>query len=257
MMSGVLSNTFTYILVFVRMAGMIGFNPILNRNNLPAQVRVGMIFTLTILLAPNLHPGNAAIFTSMDLVVAILKELMVGIACGFVFQIFYYLLFFIGDLMDTQFGMSMAKVFDPGTNIQTSISGNLLNMMFILYIFATDSHLLLIHLFATSYDVVSMGAVRLSPDIAQYLLHLFISAFSLAIRLAVPFIAAEFVLELSMGILMKLIPQIHVFVINIQFKILLAMLLLLLFAAPIASFIDNYIKLVFESMRDMLFVLST
>ena len=55
-----------------------------------------------------------------------------------------------------------------------------------------------------------------------------------------------------MGVLMKLIPQIHVFVINIQLKMLLGILLLLLFAGPITSFLDNYIRLMFENMEGVL-----
>lgn len=53
---------------------------------------------------------------------ALLRELFVGLACGFVFQVYYYMLFFAGDWMDMHFGMSMAKVFDPGTSIQASMS---------------------------------------------------------------------------------------------------------------------------------------
>ena len=241
-----------YILVFVRLAGMIGFNPLLSRRNLPAMVRVGLILLLTLLLAPNVYAGDAAMGGSLDLVEAILRELLLGLGLGFVFQIFYYLLFFIGDLMDTQFGMSMAKVFDPGTSVQMSISGNLLTIVFCLYIFATDSHLLLIQIFARSFTVIPAGGFVPTAQAASLMLDLFIAAFSLAMRLAVPFLAAELILEISMGVLMKLIPQIHVFVINIQLKMLLGILLLLLFAGPITSFLDNYIRLMFENMEGVL-----
>jgi flagellar biosynthetic protein FliR len=60
--------------------------------------------------------------------------------------------------MDTHFGMSMAKVFDPGTSIQMSVSGTFLNILFLLYIFCTDSHLLLIRIFADSFQVLPAGA---------------------------------------------------------------------------------------------------
>ena len=81
---------------------------------------------------------------------------------------------------------------------------------------------------------------------------MFIEAFSLALRLALPFIAVEFVLEVSLGILMKLIPQIHVFVINFQFKVLLSLVMLLAFAAPLSSFLDNYMNYMFECVQKVL-----
>jgi len=166
-----------------------------------------------------------------------------------VFQIYYYLLFFAGDLMDTHFGMSMAKVFDPGSSIQMSVSSTFLNILLMLYLFVTDSHLLMIRIFADSFQVLPAGTFTFSQDSAKFFINLFLSTFSLAIRLVLPFMAAEFVLELSMGVLMKLIPQIHIFVINIQFKMLLGLILLLAFAGPVASFVDNYMLLMLQNLQ--------
>lgn len=151
--------------------------------------------------------------------------------------------------MDMHFGLSMAKVFDPGTSIQASMSGNLLNAMFLLYFFATDSHLLLIRIFIDSFRILPVGAVSLSAETPQFFIELFIAAFSMILRLALPFVAAEVVLELITGVLMKLIPQIHVFVINMQMKVALGFILLLAFSGPITSFLDNYMRVMLENMQ--------
>ena len=90
---------------------------------------------------------------------------------------------------------------------------------------------------------------------AGFGIDIFVSVFSLAVRLAFPFVATEFVLEMGMGILMKLIPQIHVFVINMQFKILLAITMLFVLAAPITTFIENYIIVMFDNLEEALNVL--
>lgn len=119
--------------------------------------------------------------------------------------------------------------------------------------FATNSHLVLIELAVSSYDLFSVGAGGLSLlSAAEFAVDIFGAVFGLALRLAIPFIAVEFILEISMGILMKLIPQIHVFVIEFQFKILLAILLLYVLANPISVFIDNYILIMFDYMHDAL-----
>lgn len=249
MLDSVMAGLPAYMLVFVRMAAMIGTNPLLSRRNVPAAVRAGLIALLTFLIAPGL---TVAPMDQITLVLAMFKEFLVGFACGYVFQIFYYMLFFAGDLMDMQFGLSMAKVFDPGTNMQVSVSGNFLNILFSLFIFATNSHLLLVRIFATSFQIVPAGFTAFLPHVAGYIADLFIEAFSLALRLALPFIAVEFVLEVSLGILMKLIPQIHVFVINFQFKVLLSLVMLLAFAAPLSSFLDNYMNYMFECVQKVL-----
>jgi len=256
MVQAILANTPLYLMVFARLAGMIGMNPLLSRRNVPSSVRAALVMLMTVLLAPTLQTTGVLSTGSLDLAVGMLRELFVGYVCGFVFQIYYYMIFFAGDMMDTEFGLAMAKVFDPGTNIQMSVSGNLLNLLFVLYLFATNSHLLLIRIFATSFDIVPIGGVHFSPATAQFILQLFASVFSLVLRLAAPFIAAEFIVELSMGVLMKLIPQIHVFVLNIQLKLLLGLILLLAFAGPVGTFIDNYQKLMFEMMEKALYAMA-
>lgn len=249
MLDSVMAGLPAYMLVFVRMAAMIGTNPLLSRRNVPAAVRAGLTALLTFLIAPGL---TVAPMDQMTLVLAMIKEFLVGFACGYVFQIFYYMLFFAGDVMDMQFGLSMAKVFDPGTNMQVSVSGNFLNILFSLFIFATNSHLLLVRIFATSFQIVPAGFTPFSPHVSGYIADLFIEAFSLALRLALPFIAVEFVLEVSLGILMKLIPQIHVFVINFQLKVFLSLVMLLTFAAPLSSFLDNYMNYMLECIQKVL-----
>ena len=248
MVTSLIANSPAWMLTFARLAGMLGMNPLFARRNVPSAARAALVFLMTAILAPGLTVTLDA-QSSAQLLWAMLKELFVGYVCGYVFQVFYYMLFFAGDLMDTHFGMSMAKVFDPGTSIQMSVSGSLLNILFILYIFITDSHLMLVRLFVDTFRILPLGTMTFSQDSARFMLDLFTAGFQLALQLVLPFMAAEFVLELAMGILMKLIPQIHIFVINIQFKMILGLLLLLAFASPTASFLDNYMRLMLENLQ--------
>lgn len=237
-----------YLLVFARMSGLVFFNPLLSRKNIPSQVRAGLVLMLTMIIAPLLVSVDVSPDT-FDMLLAIFRELSMGFICGFVYQIFYYLLLFIGDWMDTEFGMSMAKVFDPATNIQTSLAGKLLTILFVLYIFATDSHLVLIQLFALSFKIVPVGAVKLSPEAFQFVLQLFIDVFSLVLRLLLPFTVVEFSLQIVLGIMMKLVPQIHVFVINFQLKQGLGLAMLFLMGSVIASFLNNYIVIMLDNIQ--------
>lgn len=245
-----------YLLVFGRMCGMLLLNPVLGRKNVPSQMKMALILGLTLVVSPNVPAGGLALTGAVSLVGTLMLEVFVGLVCSFTFMLFYYMLFFAGDLLDVEFGLSMAKVFDPGTNIQMSISSTLFNIVFVLYFFVTDSHLILIKLVAASFEIVPLGGAVVTAEVGSFFIILFTSAFSLVVRLTLPFVAAMFVSEVSMGVLMKLVPQIHVFVISIQFKILLGILLMLLFASPIVSFVDNYMIIMFESMEKALYALT-
>lgn len=239
-----------FLLVLARFAGMIGFNPLLSRNNVPAVVRAGLVFFLSLLVAPTLSAANLPDMGGFAFAFALVRELAVGLVYGYVFNLFYYFLAYAGDFVDTDIGLAMAKTFDPGTNIQSAFTSTLFTLLFSLYIFATGSHLALIKIFCESFQMIPPGAHTLNTGIFSFAIQLFISVFLLSLRLVAPFMVAEFILQASMGILMRFIPQITVFVINFQLRIILGLLMLYLFAPFIGQFIDNYITALFSSLID-------
>ena len=250
------SGLLVYLLVFARMAGMILLNPLFARNNIPQMARMGLVLALTLLIAPMQPVAPVLAMSDLEYAFAILRELFVGAVYGYVFILFYYLLFYAGDVMDTDIGLAMAKSFDPATQIQVSFSGQLVTMFFVMYLFATGSHLALIQMYADSFEYIPLGAATLSLSISAFIMELFVSVFMLAIRLVAPIMVAEFILQASMGILMKFIPQITVFVINFQLRILLGVLLIFLFAPFIGQFIDNYIVVMLDNMMGATEVMS-
>lgn len=240
-----------YILVFCRMGSMLFFNPLLARKNVLSSVKVALAIGLTFIITPTLDISQVESFEGLVFLFSMLKEFLVGFAAGLVFQIFYYMLFAAGDIIDMGFGLSMAKVFDPATNVQTSVSGNLFQMLFVLYFFATDSHLTFIRIMVSSYDVVSVGATVIGQDTAHFIMTMFVSAFSLIIKLCAPFMVATFVVEVALGVLMKLSPQINIFSVHFPLKIFMGLLLLFAFALPVGNFMENYIIILNENLYNL------
>ncbi|MGL5978936.1 MAG: flagellar biosynthetic protein FliR [Erysipelotrichaceae bacterium] len=230
-----------YMLVFVRLAACFLFNPVFARKNVPTMVKLGLVGFLTLLCVEQVQVVDYSQMGDLTLILLIGKEILIGFVLGFVFQIYQMMMFFVGDLLDFQFGLSMAKVFDPGTSIQVSAIGNYFQVLFIMLFFATNSHLLLIKTFTTTFQYLDINQMVSLGSLAGMMIDIFLSVFMMAIHLALPFIIIEFIVEVSMGILMKLIPQIHVFVINIQVKLLMGIGLLLVLVVPVSNFIDQYI----------------
>lgn len=232
-------------------------NPIFSRTSIPGGVKTALVLITSLLLAPNVAVVSPAV-DGVDMIISIARELMIGVTLSYIFAIYYYMLQFSADMMDLQFGLSMAKAMDPQTQIQTGISGNLLTVLFMLYFFATNSHLVLLQIAAYSFVVIPAGGEGiLIPNMAGFVMEIFASIFSLALRLSLPYLITGFILEISMGILMKLIPQIHIFVIHMQAKIILGIILLLVLASPLATFIDNYIISAMKHMQDALSAMLT
>lgn len=252
----IINNFSIYIYAFARIGGIIAFNPVFSRRNLPTMVKGGVILCLTLILAPSAAISGGDV-NELNLVISVFKELSVGALFGYVFSIYYYMIMLAGDIIDSQGGFSMAKTMDPSTQVQSAFAGNLLNYIFLMCFFTSGSHLVMIKIIESTFDFIPLGVPAFNFEkIAVFGIGLIGAAFSLAIRIVFPFVAVEFIMEVSLGILMKLIPQIHVFVINMQLKILIAIVLIFALISPLANFIGNYVDEIFVRMQDAIFVFS-
>jgi flagellar biosynthetic protein FliR len=79
----------------------------------------------------------------------------------------------------------------------------------------------------------------------------------LSLKLAMPLMAVEIILESGIGVLMKAIPQIQVFSVNVQLKIIVGLLLILMLVPTFSTFIDKVLTLMFDQVRNNLSSLIT
>lgn len=225
----------TYVLM--RMSGFIFLNPLLGRTNIPSYVKAGITLVLTAAMLP-LVPQTATVPTHLIVyALRLLMEFGVGYVVGFVTSLFFYVIAMAGEVIDMQMGLNMSKIYDPSSNISLSSVSSLLNVLFILLFFEANGHLTLIRLMMTSGDIIPFGAVTLGEQLPQSIFTLFCTCTELGVKLAFPIFAAEFLGEIGMGVLMKTIPQINVFSVNIELKILVGLILLLLMFYPMGDFL--------------------
>ena len=188
----------------------------------------------------------------LELVGRLLLELLLGFAVGFVMHLFFMIPSLAGFTMDSQMGMSMASTYDAGSQMNSSVTSTLLNVLMILLFFAAGGHQTLFRILLTSGDVVAFGAVSLGADMANAMVELFIQTFLLAVQLSLPVLAAELIGQVGMGILMKAIPQINAFVINIELKVVLGLVLVLLLMAPFSDFLLEAERTMLDSLHQVL-----
>ena len=166
-----------------------------------------------------------------------LLELGVGFVLGFVMQLFFMVIEMGGEVIDAQMGLNMAQVYDSSSQVNMTVTAALLNVLMILTFFAENGHYTMLRIFLASQRVVPFGQVALGQQVASGMAEVFLSCMLLAVKLALPILAAELLGELGMGILMKAIPQINAFVINIELKVIIGLVLFFLFLTPISEFL--------------------
>lgn len=241
-----------FSLILMRMSGFILLNPILGRKNIPVQVKTGIIFVLT-LTVYSFSSGEAFDISSpLEYGFLLLKEFAAGYIVGFVTELFFFVITFAGFIMDFQMGLSMSTVYDPQSNAQLPVSGSLLQTFYLMLFFAVDGHLALLKILLSSAEIIPYGGILLTQDLAAKMIDLFSECVLMGVKFAFPILAAEFLMEMGVGILNKIVPQINVFVINIQLKITVGLTLLVFLISPIGEFLSNLVTVMIKSIQEIL-----
>ena len=241
-----------FALIMMRMSGFILLNPIFGRATIPSRAKAGMIFVLTMMVYSG-FTGEAFETASMiEFAFLLCKEFVAGYLIGFVMQLFFFIISFTGYIIDYQMGLSMATVYDPQSNAQMAVSGSVLQTWFMLMFFAVDGHIALMKIMMTSAEIVPYGGIVVTEGLALRIIDIFLECVEMGLRLAMPMMAAEFLVEMGVGVLNKVVPQISIFVINIQMKLIVGIGLLVLLFAPTGEFIEKIMTTMMKSVGGIL-----
>lgn len=250
-----LENAMTFMLILMRMTGMMVFSPILGRRNVPTMLSVGFAFVLAVLLTQTVAPVTGYTMYAIPMLFMVAKELLIGLVAGMITQLFLSVLVVGGEIIDLQLGISMAKAFDPGTNASISVTASIMNAMFILIFFSTNNHLTFIKIMAQTFDIFPLGALTIDTQALFYLPQLFGTILIFAMKLCLPIAVMEIIITITVGIIMRIVPQINIFVINIQFKLLAGIFALTFLVAPLIGYFENLILICFEKIGEALSLL--
>lgn len=236
--------------ILMRMTGFVLFNPILGRRSIPGIVRSGMVLVLTLTAASMTTGGVPVPGHLVEFALKLLLELALGYLLGFVMMLFFYVAELAGEVIDTQMGMTMSKIYDPASQANMSVTSTLLNILMLLLFFSENGHTTLIRILVTSGKLIPYGTAALGTAAADLAVELFVTCTILGIKLAMPILAAELMGQVGMGILMKVIPQINVFAINIELKVIIGLLLLVILISPFSGFLlDVENQMLFQMQR--------
>ncbi len=176
-----------------------------------------------------------------------LKEMLVGAILGLFTNLMLQGFGLAGDVVDMQIGLSMGKAYDP-TYGNAGVTTQFYNHWFLLYFFAVGAHESYIKLFAVSYEHIKLGYSSFNLNMLYVIPRFFQSVLELGLKLAMPIIVTELVTEFCIGVLMKAVPTIHVFVLNIQLKMLVGFVVLAASCGVVGEFIEKLVAVLFDNL---------
>jgi len=243
------SQLLAFILVLVRVSGIISTAPVFGSSNIPPQIKV----VLSLMLALILYPFIPLITVYPDrpdhYIMLIASEMLIGLVLGIIARFLFGAVEFAGTVIGFQMGLGMAMVFDPQSQEQISLVGRFENATATLIFLAMDGHLIVLQALVRSYSVLPPGGASISRPLVENLTELSASVFVIGLQIGAPLIVALFLANAVVGLLARSVPQIQVFVVGFPLTLMLGFLFLF-FGMP---FFAQAVHQMFEKLDTQFF----
>ncbi|NLK40297.1 MAG: flagellar biosynthetic protein FliR [Clostridiales bacterium] len=242
-----------FLLVLLRLTGAIIINPIFGRKNVPNPVKAGLALLLALILVQTTQAESARTNTLIEFVIKGTGEFAIGYAISLIMNIFLSAVTMACEAIDFQIGISMAKIYDPGSNRSSSLTGSIFYSFLILLFFVANGHLTFFNMLKQLFTAIPCGSQINLAGAGYVVLCIMSGSLCLALKFALPIIAIEFMAEIGMGVLSRAVPNINVFSVGIQARILSGVLVLTLITPAFGSFCDLLFS---EMFKNITYVLS-
>ncbi len=239
-----------YMMIFARIAGTLSLAPIFGHKSVPVRVRLFLALAITMVVV-SVRPYTPLDYTTILGFTAILvKELVVGLTIGFLASATMNIIAMAGEFIDREIGFSMVSNFDPTVNNSITITAELYNYTILLILLCSNLHYFFITAVVDSFNVIPIGKAIFDSD-AMYSIALeyITQYFIIALRISLPMFVSILLLNVILGILAKVAPQMNMFVIGMQLKVLAGLFVVL----ATIGFLPNITDLLFTEVKDVIY----
>ena len=220
-------NVFSVLLVFARLGSAFMLLPGFGESYVGPRVRLFLAFAVSLAVLPvvgeDLPPMPADVLSTALLVLA---EILIGLFIGGAVRLITTALHIAGQIMALQSALAAAQFFDPNQGTGGSMHGSFLSMLGIVLIFATNLHHPMLWALVDSYALFAPGAPPPLADFAEITTRMAADAFRIAFQLAAPIVIVTLLVNVSTGLIARLIPQIQIFFIALPLQIGVGFLIL-------------------------------
>jgi flagellar biosynthetic protein FliR len=215
-----------WLLAFLRSTGLLLLIPVFSGKSIPVPIRIGLAGLLAFSAGgftpmPVALPGDVG-----GLVAAAMHEFLIGLLMGFAVRLTFYALEMAGQVISTEIGLVMSSQIDPLSQNQSSPIGTALFYFGSLLFLISGAHHTVFAAFIRSFELAAPGGIAGAKNAGDLLVQATGSIFLVALQIAGPILAINFVITLAFAILGKAAPGINAFAESFSVRILAGLVLL-------------------------------
>jgi flagellar biosynthetic protein FliR len=214
----------SFFMVLGRMTGLFLIAPVFANRQMPARIKVLIVILLSAALTyyvPVTYKENLT--SPAYFIAALVLEVAVGYAIGFVAYVCFAAIQLAGQIMDMQMGFAIVNVLDPMSGTQVPLMGNFNNLLALLIYLAINGHHYLLQAVVQSYQVIPVLGLHLSGRFMDLLVEITVYMFVIAVKISAPVVIALLTTDVAMGFIARTVPQMNVFIVGIPLKIFIGL----------------------------------
>lgn len=226
--------------------------PLFDSKNIPVLFKIGLSFTLSLILLPVLqHHPDIEPNTVVLMIIGVMTEVLMGLCIGLSVKLIFTAIQFSGEIIGYQMGMAIANVFDPNTGGQSSIISHFKYMVAMLVFLTIDAHYSFFKAIVECFSLIPPFGFQVNSSMAAYLIKLGGNIFIVALKLSSPLLVTLLFTSIALGLVARTVPQMNVFFVAMPVKLLIGFACIGL----ILPFFISFLCHIFNDMADMLTVL--
>ena len=242
-----------FVLVLTRISGLLVSAPLLGSRNFPARAKIGLAVLTAFLVTPTLEQLSAPLPDElMTLGLMAGGELAIGLLMGFFMTLVFAAIQIAGQVIDMLSGFALMNVFNPALETQVPIFGFFLFVVAALYLLAIDGHLLMIRAIVRSFATMPLGEMAIRPEILGEASRWGTLMFADGLLIAAPVAGALLLAYVTMGLMGRVVPQIHLFVVGFPLTIAMALLITALFIGVYVSLLEGMFYRMFQGVSGLM-----
>lgn len=240
-----------YFWPLLRILALIATAPILSEKSVPKRVKLGLGVLIAIIVAPSLPATDVTIFSGHALWLA-LQQILIGTLIGFTMQLAFAAVRTAGELIGLQMGLSFATFVDPGSHLSMPVLARIMDLLALLLFLTFNGHLWLISALVDTFHTLPVGGNPLNANAFMALTRTGGLIFLNGLMLALPVITLLLTLNLALGMLNRMAPQLSVFVIGFPITLTVGIILMAALMPLIAPFCEHLFSELFNLLADII-----
>jgi flagellar biosynthetic protein FliR len=236
-----------FMLVIARLSGLFLIAPVFSSRQIPVRIKAMALMVLGAMMTP-IVMGKAPEVPQdvFGLVLAVGMEALIGLAIGFSVAIVFAAVQVGASFIDTSIGFSMANIVDPLNGTQASVLGSFYSLVATLAFLSIRGLDWLLAAFTKSFDVVALGGKADVQRLTDNLFGVFGQIFAIAFQIAAPVLVTLLLVDVVLGIVARVVPQMNVFFVGIPLKIGVGLVAVIITLPVFTGFLEQRVSDVIE-----------